>query len=169
MVCYLKHDDVKPLFLVCKQLHGTLREAIRFHFNYATPSRGAPAEGASPALAAVAARRPDRRRAVTAFSDVLAHLRQRSQRAAAGPPPLPHTGNAAAPGSTQSARPRMLSFTPQATPMSRLGTPQLARQLLITPGGTPAGPSQRGRTPLSLLAGIGSCNAAASAAPTPRI
>ena len=58
----------------------------------------------------------------------MAHLRQRNNRTAAAPavPINP-------PGSNHSTRPRVLSFTPQATPRSRLGTP-LARQL-----GTPLG------------------------------
>lgn len=77
-----------------------------------------------------AARRPDRRRAVTALDDVMAHLRQRNHRSAAAIAPLNP------PGSAHSARPRILSFTPQATPRSRLGTP-MSRQL-VTPLGEQA-------------------------------
>jgi hypothetical protein len=133
VVCYLQHDDIKPMFLVCKQLKTTLHQAIKWHFNYATPSRMALADR-TPA----AARRPERRRQVTALADVMAHLRQRNQRtyAAAVPPQNP-------PGSAQSTGPKMLSFTPQATPMSRLGTP-LARNLQHTPLPTPVG-SVRGQ------------------------
>jgi hypothetical protein len=165
IVCYLQHNDIKPMFLVCKQLKTTLHQAIKWHFNYATPSRMALAER-TPA----AARRPERRRQVTALADVMAHLRQRNQRtyAAAAPPPNP-------PGSVHSTGPKMLSFTPQATPMSRLGTP-LARS--FTPLPTPVG-SVRGQlyaqqhqqyqlqpipSPLGMLP-VG--NASATAAPPP--
>ena len=120
-----------------------------------------------------AARRPERRRQVTALADVMAHLRQRNQRtyAAALPPQNP-------PGSTHSTGPKMLSFTPQATPHSRLGTP-LGRNIL-TPLPTPVGsfrgqmyPQQHQRqqsqpapSPLGMLH-IGNASATAAPAPPP--
>lgn len=85
-----------------------LRDAIKFHFNYATPSRMITEEQT------LHAKRPERKKAVTALSDVLAHLR-RHQRQVAAPTRL---GQSNAPGSTQSTKPRMLSFTPQVTPLS---------------------------------------------------
>ena len=105
-----------------------LREAIRFHFNYATPSRITLQDNTPP----TAAHRPDRRKAVTALADVMAHLRQRNQRTIAA------AGACHPQGSAHSTGPRILSFTPQGTPMSRLGTPRIARQIL-TPLPTPLG------------------------------
>ena len=170
------------MFSVCKQLRETLEEAIKFHFNYATPSRGGGGGGGmcnddmtptAALAAAVAARRPERRRAVTAVANVMAHLRQRNVRALPAPR-IPnhhqfhhhHQYHAQGPTSTSNTtsrvQGRVLSFTPQGTPMSRLATP-LARQLKVSPMAayTPRSqqrqqqqqPQQQRRTPLSVLAG----------------
>lgn len=108
IVCKLGHDDIKPLFLVCKQLSKTLQNAIAFHFNYATPSR-MNANCISPGMN-LQARRMDRRRNITAIADVLAHLR-RGPRIVSGLRQRP----------TGSTGPRILSFTPAATPTDRKG------------------------------------------------
>lgn len=100
VVCYLEHDDIKPLFQVCKELGNTLRNAIKFHFNYATPTV-ALGEEAMPV-----AKRAQKRRAVTAYADVMAHLKK-GQR---------NVIERDAPSSTHSTAPRALRFTPQSTP-----------------------------------------------------
>ena len=102
VVCYLEHDDIKPLFQVCKELGNTLRNAIKFHFNYATPTV-ALGEETMPM-----AKRPHKRRAVTAYADVMAHLK-RGQR---------NVVEKSAPNSTHSTAPRALRFTPQSTPQA---------------------------------------------------
>jgi hypothetical protein len=38
IVCSLTHEEATPLFLVCKELNLTLRNAIKFHFNFAAAS-----------------------------------------------------------------------------------------------------------------------------------
>ena len=70
IVCYLRHDEIRPLFEVCHQLADTLRNAIRFHFNYATPFRPI-AEEITPGLP-----RPERykKRAVTNLAAVMAEI-----------------------------------------------------------------------------------------------
>lgn len=69
IVCYLHHDEIRPLFQVCKPLTHTLKTAVSFHFNYATPFR-AEQEHAPPQP------RPERnrKRAVTNLAAVLSHL-----------------------------------------------------------------------------------------------
>lgn len=106
VVCYLEHDDIKPLFQVCKELGNTLRNAIKFHFNYATPTM-ALGEETMPM-----AKRPQKRRAVTAYADVMAHLKK-GQR---------NVIEKTAPSSTHSTAPRALRFTPQSTPQATRNT-----------------------------------------------
>lgn len=106
VVCYLEHDDIKPLFQVCKELGNTLRNAIKFHFNYATPTV-ALGEETMPL-----AKRPSKRRAVTAYADVMAHLK-RGQR---------NVVEMTAPSSTHGTAPRALRFTPQSTPQATRNT-----------------------------------------------
>lgn len=86
-----------------------LREAVRFHFNYATPTM-ATADDCLPE-----ARKPKRRKAVTALAGVMAHLK-RGQR---------NVVERDAPSSANSTGPRALSFTPQTTPVSRNPTAEL--------------------------------------------
>ena len=81
-----------------------LRNAIKFHFNYATPTMQLNEENDIP----LAKRHHKRRRAVTAYADVMAHLKK-GQR---------NVVQKEAPGSTHSTGPRALSFTPQTTPMA---------------------------------------------------
>ena len=81
-----------------------LRNAIKFHFNYATPMMQLNEEDAMP----LAKRHHKRRRAVTAYADVVAHL-QKGQR---------NVVQKEAPGSTHSTGPRALRFTPQTTPLA---------------------------------------------------
>lgn len=106
IVCYLEHDDIKPLFRVCKELGNTLRNAVKFHFNYATPTV-ALGEETMPF-----AKRPQKRKAVTAYADVVAHLK-RGQR---------NVIEREAPSSTHSTAPRALRFTPQSTPQAARNT-----------------------------------------------
>ena len=128
IVCYLTHEEAKPLFLVCKELSETLKNAIKFHFNYATPMAMASKAGAGlgapfPASGDISpdpedkaimpmARRPQKKRAVTAYADVLGHLKKGGQRNV--------VTKEAPSGSTHSlAAPRALMFsTPQTTPTS---------------------------------------------------
>lgn len=86
-----------------------LREAVRFHFNYATPTM-ATADDCLPE-----ARKPKRRKAVTALAGVMAHLK-RGQR---------NVVERDAPSSANSTGPRALSFTPQTTPVARNPTAEL--------------------------------------------
>lgn len=86
-----------------------LREAVKFHFNYATPTVAA-AEDCLPE-----AKKPKRRKAVTAYAGVMAHLK-RGQR---------NVIERDAPNSANSTGPRALSFTPQTTPVSRNPTAEL--------------------------------------------
>lgn len=58
VVCSLSHDELRPLFQVCKALRDTLRQAVRYHFNYSTPSR--PTEDAAPPALGERQRRPPR-------------------------------------------------------------------------------------------------------------
>ncbi|WPT16705.1 F-box protein [Picochlorum sp. SENEW3] len=109
VVCHLNHEEIKPLFRVCKDLRNTLREAVKFHFNYATPTVAA-AEDCLPE-----AKKPKRRKAVTAYAGVMAHLK-RGQR---------NVIERDAPNSANSTGPRALSFTPQTTPVSRNPTAEL--------------------------------------------
>lgn len=69
IVCYLRHNEIWPLFQACKQLNNTLKTAVHFHFNYATPYRTG--EECGPPQP-----RPERirKRAVTNLAAVLCHL-----------------------------------------------------------------------------------------------
>ncbi|EFN51261.1 hypothetical protein CHLNCDRAFT_141170 [Chlorella variabilis] len=58
VVCFLTHDELKPLFQVCKALRTTLRNAVAYHFNYNTPSR--PVEEHVPPVLGERQRRPAR-------------------------------------------------------------------------------------------------------------
>ncbi|GAB4820094.1 hypothetical protein N2152v2_007140 [Parachlorella kessleri] len=69
IMCYLRHDEIKPLFQVCKSLNHTLRTAVHFHFNYATPFRDM--EGRAPPPQR---RDPNKKRSNTNLAAVLAHL-----------------------------------------------------------------------------------------------
>lgn len=116
IVCYLTHEEAKPLFLVCKELSETLKNAIQFHFNFATPtavaaSKGEQIRGNNKVLMPLA-RRPQKKRAVTAYADVLGHLKRGGQRNV-----IDKEGPTS---SMQSlAAPRALMFnTPQTTPTS---------------------------------------------------
>lgn len=91
--------------IVCLQL----RNAIKFHFNYATPTIAQQDEMVPQA------KRPQKKRAVTAFADVMAHLK-RGQR---------NVVEREAPSSTHSTGPRTLSFTPQTTPVSQARQPNV--------------------------------------------
>ena len=123
IVCYLTHEEAMPLFLVCKELNETLKNAIKFHFNFATPmamaamgtangANGGPLNhahgrnGLGPLV-----RRPQKKRAVTAYADVLGHLKKGGQRNVIKEAPSSSTHSLAAP--------RALMFnTPQTTPTS---------------------------------------------------
>eukprot|EP00887_Chlorella_sp_A99_P007226 scaffold2.g7226.t1 len=97
IICHLKHDEVAPLFSVCKQLRQTLKAAVSFYFDFSTPSR-ASAQGGPPVP------RPDRhrRRAVVNLADVIRkHRDSRGARMAAA-------GRGA--GSPAAAALRALSF-----------------------------------------------------------
>lgn len=116
IVCYLTHEEAKPLFLVCKELCEILQNAIQFHFNFATPTAGAASKGEqireNSKILMPFARRPQKKRAVTAYADVLGHLKRGGQRNV-----IEKEGPTS---STQSlAAPRALMFnTPQTTPTS---------------------------------------------------
>lgn len=81
-----------------------LRNAVKFHFNYATPVVAAHED------AAPQAKRPAKKRALTAYADVMAHLRRGQRHVVESEPSV----------SEQSTGPRALSFTPLQTPQ---GTP----------------------------------------------
>lgn len=98
----------KSLFSI--SLLMQLENAVKFHFNYATPNIGQ-AEEYLPQ-----AKRPTKKRAVTAYADVVAHLRRGKQR---------NVVPMEAPGSGNSTGPRTLRFTPQTTPLSRQTTIEL--------------------------------------------
>ena len=116
IVCYLTHEEAKPLFLVCKELCQTLKNAIQFHFNFATPIAMAAPKGQrtrdNSKVFMPPARRPLKKRAVTAYADVLGHLKKGGQRNV--------IEKEAPTSSSQSlAAPRTLMFnTPQTTPTS---------------------------------------------------
>ena len=116
IVCYLTQEEAKPLFLVCKELCETLKNAIQFHFNFATPTAVMASKSEEiiqdDKIRMPLARRPQKRRAVTAYANVLGHLKRGGQRNV-----IEKEGPSS---STQSlAAPRALTFnTPQTTPTS---------------------------------------------------
>jgi hypothetical protein len=87
-----------------------LENAVKFHFNYATPNIGQAEENLPQA------KRFTKKRAVTAYADVVAHLKRGKQR---------NVVPMEAPGSGNSTGPRTLRFTPQTTPLSRQTTIEL--------------------------------------------
>lgn len=137
IVCKLQHDDIKPLFLVCRRLSRTLQDAVRFHFNYATPCRQNEVDGPTPE--AKRARRQERRRNITAFADVLAHLRK-GQRGVSGAMRREEHQQHAPMGSTG---PRVLRFTPASTPIGGGQETPMSR-LRTTPGASKASPLSSG-------------------------
>lgn len=98
-----------------------LKNAVQFHFNYVTPSRGT-AEGQSQTPQQnniILKKRPEKRKAVTALADVMAHLRRVHSRSSSYIVPQ---GPTACPQGFQhlqglASGPRVLSFTPAGTPL----------------------------------------------------
>jgi hypothetical protein len=95
VVCLLTHEELKPLFQVCKALRTTLHNAVAFHFNFSTPSRHIE-ETAPPALGE-RQKRPARTNAI----QVMSRLSRGGRGAGAG------RGSG---GSARSAAPRALDF-----------------------------------------------------------
>jgi hypothetical protein len=139
IVCHLTHEEAKPLFLVCKELSATLKNAIKFHFNFATPTAMAVPDGGlildtNQKHLMPLGRRPQKRRAVTAYMDVMAHLRKGQRNVIEKEAPTTSTQSAAAP--------RALMFnTPQTTPTSLQPLPAVSVDGL---GGTPVNRRQNG-------------------------
>ncbi|KAI3430535.1 hypothetical protein D9Q98_005128 [Chlorella vulgaris] len=98
VVCFLAHDELKPLFRVCKALHATMHNAIFYHFNYSTPHR--PTEEPAPPALGERQRRPAR----TNVQQVMSRLARGARVPAAG-------RGAAASGAVRAAAPRALNFT----------------------------------------------------------
>jgi hypothetical protein len=84
IVCHLQHDEIKPLFQVCNRLSETLHNAIRFHFNFATPFRPIAEMETQQLPCGGIPGRPDRqrKRAVTNLSAVMARLSRGGRMAA---------------------------------------------------------------------------------------
>ncbi|KAL4422835.1 hypothetical protein ABPG75_009032 [Micractinium tetrahymenae] len=96
VVCLLSHDELRPLFQVCKALRDTLRNAVKYHFNFSTPGRRVE-EAAPPALGERKERRPPR----SNVYQVMSRLSRGPRAAAAG------RGSG---GSSRSTAPRALDF-----------------------------------------------------------
>lgn len=115
-----------------------LKNAIQFHFNYVTPSRGTAEADQTPIILK---KRPERRKAVTALADVMAHLQWRrghSRSSSALVPPATDATQSLQALQSLASGPRVLSFTPAGTPLSAAAPPASAHpspvgQLRLTP------------------------------------
>lgn len=101
VVCSLSHDELKPLCSVSKALRDTLRNAVRYHFAFHTPS-SRHHEGVAPPALGERARRPPR-----------SNVYQVMSRLARGPRVTSGRGNGS---SARSTALRALDFADTAAP-----------------------------------------------------
>lgn len=114
IVCHLQHDEIKPLFQVCNRLSETLHNAIRFHFNFATPFRPIAETETQQLPCGGIPGRPDRhrKRAVTNLSAVMARLSRGGRMAAVSAARKSGMGGSTTPNSAggSGSGPRTLTF-----------------------------------------------------------
>ncbi|KAL6782685.1 hypothetical protein ACKKBG_A07720 [Auxenochlorella protothecoides x Auxenochlorella symbiontica] len=104
ILCFLKHDELRPLMAVCTQLRKTFKDAVVFHFNFTTPYRPSNEESL-PGQPRPPVR--TRKRSATNLAVVLARLGRNNRHLAPG------ALNVCGPRSTA---PRALTFPDAAPP-----------------------------------------------------